>query len=106
MRYNKLVRDRIPEIIKKSGKQPIYRTLNDAEMKGALKAKLVEETQELVNAETKEQMLEEIADVTEVLLGIMRVHKITLSEIRNMGASKAVVKGVFSKGYFLEEVQE
>lgn len=106
MIYNKLVRDRIPEIIEKSGKQPIYRVLDGEELKKALKAKLVEETQELVNAETKEQMIEEMADVLAVLNAMRKVFGIEYADVQTMRHCKAIDKGAFFNGIYLEEVKE
>jgi predicted house-cleaning noncanonical NTP pyrophosphatase (MazG superfamily) len=106
MFYNKLVRDKIPKIIERQGKKAIYRRLNDAEMKEALKAKLVEETQELVNAETKEQIIEEMADVLAVLNAMRKKYGINYSDVETMREEKAIDKGAFFEGIYLEEVQE
>ena len=106
MIYKKLVRDRIPKIIKESGKQPIYRVLDGQELKKALKAKLVEETQELVNAETKEQMIEEMADIAAVLNAMRKMYGIEYRDVQEMREEKAADKGAFFEGIYLEEVKE
>ncbi len=108
MIYNKLVRDKIPEIIAQQGKSVSFRALQGDELKKALKDKLIEETRELVNAETEEEIIEEIADVEEVL------YWITFAFIENGGfpkvdfrkKDKGNEKGSFRKGYFLESVEE
>ena len=64
--YNKLVRDRIPSIIQDSNKTCQTRILNDEEYIYYLKLKLLEESQE-VNHAANNQIVEEIADVMEVI---------------------------------------
>ncbi|WP_233272154.1 nucleoside triphosphate pyrophosphohydrolase [Mycolicibacterium smegmatis] len=61
----KLVRDRIPELIRASGRTPVIRTLSDDEYWAALNAKLDEEVAELRAADTRDAALEEAADVIE-----------------------------------------
>lgn len=63
--YNKLVRDRIPEIIENSGKKFTTRILGDNEYINELKKKLVEEMEEYQQTETNEDALEELADILE-----------------------------------------
>jgi predicted house-cleaning noncanonical NTP pyrophosphatase (MazG superfamily) len=107
MIYNKLVRDKIPEIIAKQGKRVSFRALQGDELKAALKDKLIEETYELVNAETEEQIIEEIADVLEVLewIQIRFIKAINYSPfVDKQRQNKATEKGVFREGYFLESV--
>lgn len=55
MKYNKLVRDFIPDIIKRNGKVPVTRVLRGAEFKKELKHKLVEEAHETADAKTRER---------------------------------------------------
>lgn len=60
--YNKLVRDKIPEIISDNGEKPIVRILNDTEYKEALEKKLYEEYLEVIHAYGNDR-LEELADM-------------------------------------------
>lgn len=60
--HNKLIRDKIPEIIRNSGNQCEISTLNDAEYIEALRQKLVEEAREAATAKP-EKLAEELADV-------------------------------------------
>jgi predicted house-cleaning noncanonical NTP pyrophosphatase (MazG superfamily) len=66
VRYDKLVRDRIPEIIQSHGHHPVTRVLDDATYQVALLAKLAEETREAQEAAT-EDLPAELADVLEVI---------------------------------------
>lgn len=63
MKYNKLVRDRIPELIEESGRKQISRTLNEDEYEQALMDKIVERIEEYRVSKNEE----EIADIYEVL---------------------------------------
>lgn len=104
--YNKLVRDRIPEIIEESGKKANYRVLSQEEYRQALKDKLLEEVLELLAAETNSERIEEIADIKEVILAIRKVFSIKNTDINNCRFRKSVEKGQFNKRYFLESVED
>ena len=103
--YNKLVRDKIPAIIKNSGKKVNYRVLSKEEYKDQLKLKLVEEVNEFLAAQTEKEMIEELADIKEVLAAIYKAFKlVTVTE--KVRCTKFLDKGGFSKRYFLESVEE
>ena len=102
--YNKLVRDRIPEIIIKNGGSPKTTTLNDVDYQTKLKEKLVEEATELL-AE-KEDVLNELADVLELVISIGKNHGLKYSEIEKKRKSKNTKRGGFKKRIFLEWVDE
>ena len=74
--YNKLIRDRIPEIIENDHKTCATRILNDEEYLKCLKSKLLEECNEVIDAEG-EDIKKEIADVLEVL-EVFEVYNINL----------------------------
>lgn len=69
MKYNKLVRDNIPEIIEKNGSIPVTRTLDDAEFMEYLEKKLDEEVAEFHESKT----IEELADILEVVFALNKV---------------------------------
>ena len=66
MVYNKLVRDKIPDIIESNGQQPNTRILSDEEYTEALEQKLDEEVSEY----HKDKNLEELADILEVIYAL------------------------------------
>lgn len=106
MIFNKLVRDKIPEIIAKQGKTVTFRALRGEELKQALKDKLIEETKELVNAQTQEQAIEELADVFLVVQTLFSIDNSLYDKLCETIAVKNCEKGIFKFGYFLESVEE
>ena len=100
--YNKLVRDKIPDIIQMQGSIPIIQTLNDREFTKALYKKLWEEVEEFLS----DYNVEELVDVYEVLLAILHAHNISLDEFEEMCNKKSQEKGVFEKKIFLISVDE
>ena len=102
MEYNKLVRDKIPEIIEKDGKTCKTRILTDSEYFHALNAKLREEVREY--SESGE--IVELADIEEVLRAILAVKGISYEDFERVRKVKADWRGSFGKKIFLESVEE
>ena len=98
----KLVRDLIPDIIRKSGRQPEIRHLVGDELIAALGAKLVEEAQEAADVVgSRDDLVEELADVREVMAALMTVRGITEQEVADAAAAKARARGAFASGVWL-----
>jgi len=76
IRYDKLVRDRIPEIVRKAGKTPVTRVAGEDEMRSLLEAKLLEETDELRKSPPAKRG-EELADILEVVHVLARLECLT-----------------------------
>jgi predicted house-cleaning noncanonical NTP pyrophosphatase (MazG superfamily) len=88
----KLVRDRIPEIIRTTGVEPVTRIADDAEYRGLLRAKLVEETQEFLDSEEPH----ELADVLEVVLALADELGVDRDELEQLRVAKADERGGFA----------
>lgn len=101
-RYNKLVRDRIPEIIKASGKNCETEILSDEEYLKMIDAKLDEELAEY----HKDQNIEELADLLEVIRAAAIAHGYTLEELEAVRADKFEKRGGFRKKILLIETVE
>lgn len=102
--YNKLVRDNIPAIIKKTGSKPFYRKLVTKEdILLALDDKLVEEVFEYLQADTDAEKAFELVDIIDVVEEILKVRKY---DIVNLLKQKRKTNGTFSKHLFLEDVEE
>jgi predicted house-cleaning noncanonical NTP pyrophosphatase (MazG superfamily) len=99
--YNKLVRDKIPEIIKADGKLPETRELTNDEVIQMLKQKAVEEAQELLEADEIDELKLEMSDVLEVLASLAERMGIEMSEVEQIRQSRAETRGRFEKGIFL-----
>lgn len=106
MKHNKLVRDRVPEIIQASGKQVIVKQLNQAEHFEQARLKLYEELKEYEDTNIDEECLEELADILELAYELGRMHGASFDEMNAIREEKRERKGGFEKGLFLEEVLE
>lgn len=100
--YNKLVRDRIPEIITKDNKKAITKTLNDEDYLTELNRKIQEEVKEYLESNN----IEELADIVEVIYGILEAKNISFEEFENVRKSKVQKRGAFKEKIFLEKVIE
>lgn len=104
--YNKLVRDNIPEIIIKNNGNPITRILEDTEYKNELEKKLQEEYNEVLNATTSEERIEELADMLEIIQALAKLEKQSLDDVIEVAKVKRLKRGGFEKKIFLEKVIE
>ena len=97
--YNKLVRDKIPEIIEKSGKQCEIEILSDEKYLEMIDKKLDEELAEY----HKDKSLEELADLVEVIYAAALARGYTIDELEAVRAKKASERGAFAKKILLIE---
>ena len=104
MSYNKLVRDKIPEIIKNNNETPIIRILSDEEYKVELEKKLYEEYQEVI-ASSGDNRLEELADMLEVMIALANTQNAMLEDIIKIADKKRNKRGGFKEKIFLESVK-
>jgi len=98
--YNKLVRDRIPEIIRNNNEKPKVKELNNEDYLKELNIKLKEELQEYL----EDNNIEELADIVEVIYGILNAKNISIEEYEEIRNEKVEKRGAFSKKIFLEKV--
>lgn len=98
--YNKLVRDRIPEIIKNDGNEPVIRIMEKEEYKHSLFEKLVEE----INEFRDDESIEELCDVLEVIEALKEVLGYSNEVISVIKNKKQVSNGAFKDRIFLEKV--
>ena len=101
-KYNKLVRDRIPEIIEATGKNCVIEILSTADYLCMIDAKLAEELTEY----HKDQNIEELADLIEVIYAAAIARGYTLEQLEHVRAEKAAKRGIFEKKILLKEVRE
>ncbi|RAV17802.1 nucleoside triphosphate pyrophosphohydrolase [Paenibacillus contaminans] len=103
--YNKLVRDRIPEIIAGNGKACSTRILDESEYKAELRTKLAEELNEYLEAANDTDAMEELADILELLHALTAVHGSTVEQLESIRANKAEKRGGFKDRIFLIDVE-
>lgn len=100
--YDKLVRDRIPEIIAASGKQCTTEILSEEQYLKKLDAKLDEELAEY----HQDPNIEELADLLEVIRAAAIARGYSVDELERVRAEKAAKRGGFEKRILLREVYE
>ena len=101
--YNKLVRDKIPAVIKRKGESvDVIRLKGDA-LLSALRQKLVEEAFEALDAKSFDELIGELADVQEVIDGICEALPASKEQVNAEQADKHERRGGFKQGYMLEK---
>jgi predicted house-cleaning noncanonical NTP pyrophosphatase (MazG superfamily) len=95
-RVEKLIRDKLPEIMRAAGLKVFDRRLEDAEFVQSLKIKLAEEAAEVASATTADEVLGELADVMEVVLALADAHGFTPADVDAARRSKFEERGGFS----------
>ena len=102
IKYNKLVRDKIPEIIEKDGKTCRTAILSDEEYLSMLNSKLDEELMEYHSDDN----LEELADLMEVIYAIAKAKGYSENDLDEIRKAKALKRGAFDNKILLIEVSE
>ena len=100
--YNKAIRDKIPEIIKKSGHEYNVKVLSDKEFLSKLEEKLGEELQEYQESKS----VEELADIIQVIYRISELKGKTEEQLEEIRIKKGEDIGRFDKNLFLIESED
>lgn len=98
--HNKLIRDKIPEIIEANGDQCEVRVMGEEEFERELKRKLAEEASELKDT-PREDLVNEMADVLELLKAIANFYGIDFEQVEKEQIEKRKKRGGFEKRLFL-----
>ena len=98
MEYNKLVRDKIPEIIKGKGVIPKVHIASEEEYKAKLREKLSEEVQEYL----EDPCIEELADILEVVYALCSLEGVSKEQLEEVREKKAIERGGFEQKIILE----
>lgn len=101
IKYHKLVRDKIPELIEKEGKESVCSILSDEEYLEFLDRKLSEELEEYL----EDKSMEELADLLEVMMAVAKARGSSIEEVERIRQQKADKRGGFEKKILLEEVR-
>lgn len=100
--YHKLIRDKIPEIIERSGKICRTEILDDADYLKLLDEKLTEELSEYQESKS----LEELADLLEVMEAVVTARGYSWEQLQTVKAEKKAARGGFAEKLLLREVSE
>lgn len=103
-RYTKLVRDKIADWHVESGHTPVVKHLTGTPLKAALCDKLHEEADEVKGALSRKELIEEMADVQQILNDLCNVEGIRQDEVEEVRVAKAAKKGGFQKGVYIDTV--
>ena len=99
----KLVRDRIPEIVRAEGRKAKVSILEDDEQfLHALSEKLIEEAKEFQESKN----VEELADIVEIILAILDLKDLSMSTLESMRKQKRDARGAFSRRYYLKSISQ
>jgi predicted house-cleaning noncanonical NTP pyrophosphatase (MazG superfamily) len=101
MRHDKLVRDNIPDIIKKKGSTPVTHVADDIEYREKLYKKLTEEIDEFLESDNHE----ELADILEVIYAIRDLKGISETELETIRKKKFKDRGGFKDRIILDETK-
>jgi len=105
-KYNKLIRDRILEIIKTAGEKPHSRILNQKEYLREIKKKILEEAKELIGAKNKKGVINEIVDIQELIDVLISGLGLTKLQIQKQQKIKNKKRGGFKKRLFLIKTEK
>ena len=97
MKYNKAIRDKIPEIIQKDGHSCNVKTLSDEQFLEHLEKKISEEVAEYQNDKNPE----ELADILEVIYRVAQLRGVSKEELEKIRIEKNSKRGSFDKNLFL-----
>lgn len=98
--HKKLIRDKIPKIIEASGGKYEVRVMEEEEFESELKKKLAEEASELLET-PREDLLNEMVDVLELLKSLTEFYKIDFKLVEKKQVEKRKERGGFKKRLFL-----
>lgn len=101
---NKLGRDKGLQTFEKEGITPEYQILTGESLGYALKDKLIEEAHEVGEAEGKNQLISELADVLEVIDGLCKLYEINHADVLQAKKAKYEERGGFEQGFFVESL--
>ena len=102
--YDKLVRDNIPDIIRKNDEEPIIEVLDNERYKEELERKLQEECMEVVNSKGNDR-IEELADLLEVMYSLVELEDKTIEDVEKVRIEKKLKRGGFSNKIYLKGVK-
>lgn len=103
IQLNKLVRDKVPSLVTKDGGSYSLKLLSPLEHQHEITKKLFEELDEYNTTTSKEQALEELVDMVELIYAAVKLHDMPLEEFEQLRLQKKSLKGGFGKAIYLND---
>ncbi len=100
IKYDKLIRDKIPEVVEAKGSKAIVEVLDDERFMEYLNLKLIEELKEYQESGS----VEELADLVEVIYALLDIKGVQLEQFEKIRLDKVDERGAFRKRLLLKEV--
>ena len=103
-KMEKLVRDKIPQILEAQGAKVFHRIMDENEYYKYLKLKIIEEANEVLTAKSRNEVIEELSDLIEVIKNIQSLHAIENEELENARIAKKSSNGGFQNRVYIAKV--
>lgn len=104
-RHDKLIRDRIPDLMDEAGVRYEVETLDATAFERALRAKLVEEADEAARATGPDELALELADLVEVARALMAVTGVAPHEVERLRERRRTERGAFERRLWLSTTE-
>ena len=103
---NKLVRDKVPSLVTKDGGSYSLKLLSPLEHQHEITKKMYEELNEYNTATSKEEAIEELVDIVELIYAAVKLHDLSIEEFEETRLNKKKKKGGFEKGIYLNSISQ
>ena len=103
---NKLVRDKVPSLVTKDGGSYTLKLLSPLEHQHEITKKMYEELDEYHAATSKEEAVEELADMVELIYAAVKLHDLSIEQFETIRLDKKKKKGGFEKGIYLNNISK
>lgn len=104
-KVQKLVRDKIPEMMGSQNVKEFKYVMDDSDFNEKLKNKLVEESTEVKLAQNKKELIEELADVMEIIHSLCKANSVTLEQVEKSRIEKRSKRGGFDSKIFMSHIE-
>ena len=103
--YNKFVRDKMVERSEATGSIVYSKKLDDKEFEAALRIKCMEEAEEIFSAQSKDGLIEELADMLEIINAFCDIYQVTLKDVIAIQEQKYQERGGFKDHIFISTAE-
>ena len=103
---NKLVRDKVPSLVTKDGGSYSLKLLSPLEHQHEITKKMYEELNEYNEAASKDEAIEELVDIVELIYAAVKLHGLSIEEFEAIRLEKKKKKGGFEKGIYLNSISQ